>query len=149
MKEYCSSFQLENLDNCAEKITEENVVSDLDANTYVAALMENENDILNLFDEMDLLRSMQMDAWKVWLKTPDLPPSTETDEFIRTPLPKHRDEVEEIIANRELAIKEEIAKAQALAEKLTEIPVEIKLKPEDETHPADSQAGPSDAATPD
>ena len=87
--------------------------------------MENENDILNLFDEMDLLRSMHMDAWKVWLKTPDLPPVTETEEFIRTPLPKRRDEIEDIIAARELAIKEENALAQAEAEKSTVIPIQI------------------------
>ncbi|XP_060880172.1 uncharacterized protein LOC132952059 [Metopolophium dirhodum] len=149
MKQYCSSLQLENLENCADKITEEDIVSELDVNTYVATLMENENDIFNLFDEMDVLRSMHMDAWKVWLKTPDLPPVTETEEFIRTPLPKYRDEVEEIIATRELAIKEENALAQAMAEKATKISVEIIKPPEEGKPPADSQAGPSDAATPD
>jgi len=146
MKEYCSSLQLENLKNCSDKITEENIVSNLDDKTYLAALMENENGILNLFDEMDLLRSMTMDAWKVWLKTPDLPPVTDTEEFIRTPLPKYRDEVEDVIDARNVDIKKE--KALALAKSI-EIPVEIMKPPEGETPPADSQAGPSDAATPD
>lgn len=149
MKEYCGSLQLKQLDSCGDKITEENIVADLDVNTYVATLMENENNILNLFDEMDLLRSMHMDAWKVWLKTPDLQPVTETGEFIRTPLPKYRSEVEEIIENRERAVKEENDLARAMAEKKVEIPMEIMKPPEGETPPADSQAGPSDAAIPD
>lgn len=102
MKLYCTSFNLKKLKNCVDHITDENTVKDLDVNISVDTLMENENAILNFYEEMDLLRGMDMGAWKVFLLVPDLPST-----FIRTPLPKFRDEMEKIIYTREIAVEEE------------------------------------------
>lgn len=116
MKQYCSSFKLKDLKDCDAQINDENIVSNLDVEMSIKTLMENENAILDLFDEMDLLRSMQMEAWKVWLNIPDFPEQTKTEVFIRTPMPIHKIEVETIIDK----INVEILKEEAS----TEIPVE-------------------------
>lgn len=118
MKQYCSSFQLKDLKDCDTKINDENIVSNLDVEMSIKTLMENENAILNLYDEMDLFRSMQMDTWKVWLNIPDFPEPTETEVFIRTPLPKYRNEVQIIIDTRNVEIEKEDAS--------TEIHVEVE-----------------------
>jgi len=127
MRVYCSSLNLKKLKNCADQITDENIISkDLDVEIFVATLMENENAILNLFEEMDLLRGMDMGAWNVFLLTPDLPPVVDTTTFIRTPLPNFRDKVEKIIETREAAIKnaKQLATAKS-KESAVEVPVDI------------------------
>jgi hypothetical protein len=105
MKEYCSSFKLKKLENCENIITEEQRISDsLDVNIYVESLKENENAIMNLFDEMDLIRHMDICIWKTFLNIPDLPLDDPT-QFKRTEKPKYRDEVEEIIERRKSSTK--------------------------------------------
>jgi len=118
MKEYCSSLKLKKLKKCEEKITEENkIVLNLEAGTIIEILIENENAILNYFDEMDSLRNMVMSSWKVLLNTPDLPSVSDEKEFVRTPLPVHfyRAEVENII--REINIQSDKDSEESNAEK--------------------------------
>ncbi|KAL5234239.1 hypothetical protein ACI65C_001649 [Semiaphis heraclei] len=99
MKEYCSSLKLKKLKKCEEKITDENKISlNMKADTIIKTLKENENAILNYFDEMSSLRNMDMSTWRVLMNTPDLPSGSDEKEFVRKPLPLHpyRYEVEAI-----------------------------------------------------
>ncbi|XP_026813114.1 uncharacterized protein LOC113553787 [Rhopalosiphum maidis] len=108
MKEYCSSLKLSKLEKCENIITEDQQISDsVDVNTYVESLKENENAIMNLFDEMDLIRHMDRYIWKTFLNIPDLPLDDPT-QFNRTEKPTYRDEVEEIIERRKSSIKYDI-----------------------------------------
>jgi len=112
MKQYCSSLDLDNLKSCEDKITDENIISNLDVNNYIEILMENENAILNMYDEMDLFRTLDMSAWNALLKTPHLTPVVNAGEFIRKPLLKYRDEVEYIITTMKSDIGDKNASAQ-------------------------------------
>jgi len=110
IKQYCSSLKLTNLENCEDKINDENKINlNLDINTITATLIENENAILNYFEEMDLFRNVPMSTWNIFLKTPELPPASDEKAFIRKPLPVHpyRDEIEAILAEREKYIENE------------------------------------------
>ncbi|XP_025203051.1 uncharacterized protein LOC112600102 [Melanaphis sacchari] len=106
MKDYCDSFKLSKLENCASFITDNQLISDgVDVNTTVESLKENENAIMNLFDEMDLLRNVDRGVWKVMLKIPDLP-ADDPSQFKRTELPTYRDEVEDIIYRKKLSMSD-------------------------------------------
>jgi len=108
MKEYCSSFNLSTLENCENIITEDQQISDsVDVDIYVETLKENENDIMNLFDEMDLIRHMDRNIWKTFLNIPDLPLDDPT-QFKRTEKTTYRDEVEEIIERRIFSTKYDV-----------------------------------------
>jgi len=96
MKDYIGSLNLDNLKQHADVIAENNRIhTTVDVTTSVKALKENENAIMDLFDEMDSVRTMDRGVSNVLLNIPDLP--DDPNEFKRTPLPRYRDEVEDIL----------------------------------------------------
>jgi len=93
IEQYYRSFQLINLQNYEIRFENTEIVTDLDYKTIMLALMENEDAILNFFDEIDILRSKSMDEWTLLLNIiPNLP----TEELVRTPLLERIHKIKEI-----------------------------------------------------
>lgn len=124
MKEYCESFKLAQLENCSKFITDEHLMSnEVDFETSLNSLIENENALLDFFEEMDLLRHMDKKVWQTLLNIPQLP-TDDTNTFKRTKT-LYKAELESIINLRTFSIKYDYVPKNRNNVKTIEPPAEL------------------------
>ncbi|XP_025410578.1 uncharacterized protein LOC112683660 [Sipha flava] len=102
------------LDKYPEIFSDKKISETVPLETIDAWIKENENDVLDLFDLLDSVRTMSVSTWKSFLNHANIPTGKD---FQRRNPPSYRDEIRKILSNRFQITAEGVSKRVDLPQK--------------------------------